>query len=233
MTNRIRTGIVLSMLCFGPVGCDRGSPVLPSPPPVNQSTAPAAIQPIVTAIAPQIGSTRGGAWATITGADFQFGARVKLGDSSVSAYVLDSRTIAISSGARAAGSVDVVVTNPGGLEARLTDGYAYQNPESFDFNGEWIAHAGPDYELDMRFTIRHNVLVSVSCGSSEPVSFLPPPSVSNAEFSFRSDAGLGITGTIVSPVNAVGSIDVPGCPAAPWWADKSAGAASGYASPRR
>jgi hypothetical protein len=57
--------------------------------------------------------------ATITGADFQGGAEVRLGDSAVTAWVLDSATIAISTTAQAAGTVDVIVTNPGGLESRL------------------------------------------------------------------------------------------------------------------
>ena len=48
------------------------------------------------------------------------------------------------------------------------------------------------------------------------------------------DDGLAISGTLVSPVNAVGTIDVPACPAARWWADKSGvSAASRSASPRR
>jgi hypothetical protein len=40
----------------------------------------------------------------------------------------------------------VIVTNPGGLEARLSGGYTYEPPESFDINGDWVAHAGPEYE---------------------------------------------------------------------------------------
>ena len=123
------------------------------------------------------------------------------------------------------GAIDVIVTNPGGLEARLSGGYTYQPPESFDFNGDWVAYAGPDYGTDMRFTIRNNPLVSVSCGTSGPLTFAPAPSVRNGEFSFLGDDGLAISGTLVSPVNAVGTINVPACPAARWWADKSGEAA--------
>jgi hypothetical protein len=81
----------------------------------------------------------------------------------------------------------VIVTNPGGLEARLIGGYRYELPESFDFNGDWVAHAGPEYETDMRFTIRNNVLVSLSCGTSAPLTFASPPSVRDGEFSFVGD----------------------------------------------
>ena len=53
--------------------------------------------------------------------DFQPGASVRLGDTAVSSWVRDSTTISISgTAAHAAGTVDVIVTNPGGPEARLT-----------------------------------------------------------------------------------------------------------------
>ena len=229
MTNRIRTGIAL--LRSHGLGCaDQGSPTRPSAPPpqsVQQpSPQPTDIQPTVTAIAPRVDSTRGGAWATIIGVDFQPGARVSLGDATVSSWTRDSSTIFVSgTAAHVAGAIDVIVTNPGGLEARLSGGYAYEPPESFDFNGDWVAYAGPEYETDMRFTIRNNVLVSLSCGTSEPLTFASPPSVRAGEFSFLGDDGVAISGRLVSPVNAVGTINVPSCPAARWWADKSGVAA--------
>ena len=231
MTNRTRAGSIFLMASLGLGGCgDHDSPSAPSglrPPSVQQpSPQPPGIQPTVTSMAPHSGSTRGGAWATITGADFQPGASVRLGDSAVTAWVQDSATIRISTTAHAAGTVDVIVTNPGGLEARLTGGYAFEPPDSFDFNGDWVAHAGPEFETDMRFTMRDNVLVSVSCDTSGPLTFAPAPTVRNGEFSFLGDDGLAISGTLVSPVNAVGTINVPGCPAARWWADKSGEAAS-------
>jgi hypothetical protein len=227
--HRIRTGIALLILSHGLVGCaDQGSPTAPSAPApssVQQPTPqPTGAHPGITAIAPQVGSTRGGAWATITGTDFQRGATVRLGDSAVTAWVPDSATITIWTTAHTAGRVDVIVTNPGGLQATLTGGYAYEPPVSFDFNGDWRAYAGPEYETDMRFTIRNNVLVSASCGMSAPLTFEPPPSVLSGEFSFLGDDGLAITGLLVSPVNAVGTINVPGCPTTKWWADKSSDA---------
>ena len=227
MTNRIQRGIALLVLSHGLVGCgDQGSPTAPSAPssPAVQqpSPQPAGIQPSVTAITPQVGSTRGGAWATITGVDFQPGAKVRLGNATVSSWTRDSTTISVSgTAAHAAGTIDVIVTNPGGLEARLSGGYTYEPPESFDFNGDWVAHAGPEYETDMRFTIRNNVLVSLSCGTSEPLAFASPLSVHDGEFSFAGDDGVAIGARLVSPVNAVGTINVPACPAARWWADKS------------
>ena len=80
---------------------------------------------------------------------------MRLGDSAGSSWTYDSTKIAIwETAAHAAGAIDVVVTNPGGREDRLTGGYTYEPPDSFDFNGGWIAHAGSEYDIDMRFTIR-------------------------------------------------------------------------------
>jgi hypothetical protein len=152
---------------------------------------------------------------------------VRLGDTTISSWTLDSATIAVSgTAAHAAGTVDVIVINPGGLESRLVGGYRYEAPESFDFNGDWVAHVGPEFEMDMRFTIRNNVLVSVSCDVSGPLTFAPSPSIRDAEFSFLGDDGVAISGRLVSPINAVGTINVPACPAARWWADKSGVAAA-------
>jgi hypothetical protein len=221
MTNRTRAGIVLSMVSLGLIAC--GNHDAPTAPSVEQPgpPQPAAVQPRITAIAPPIGSTRGGAWATITGVDFQAGATVRLGDRTVRSWTNDSSSIGISdTAAHSAGAVDVIVTNPGGLEDRLAGGYAYQAPASFDPNGDWIAYVG-EYETDVRFAIRNGVLVSVSCDRSAPLTFVPPPSIRNGEFSFVSDDGRAITGTMVSPVGATGTINVPTCPAGRWWAHKT------------
>ena len=148
---------------------------------------------------------------------------MRIGHMRITATVLDAGTIAILTPAHAAGTVDVIVTNPGGLEARLVGGFAYEPPETFNFNGDWVAHVGPDYEMDMRFTIRNNVLVSLSCNRSPPLTLASVLSVGNGEFSFQSDDGLTISGRLVSPVNAAGAInlpDVPECRAATWWADR-------------
>jgi len=128
------------MLSHGLVGCgDHGSPSAPSdhrhPRFNNQALQPNPIQPTAAAVAPHEGSTRGGAWARITGADFQQGATVRLGNGAVSAYVLDGATIQFSTMAHSAGTVDVVVTNPGGLFTRLAEAYTFAPPDSFDFNG--------------------------------------------------------------------------------------------------
>jgi hypothetical protein len=224
MKTKMQVARVLVILSSGLVGCgDRYSPSAPAAAsPIAQPTAPqpAPIQPLVTAIAPNVGSTSGGGWGTIAGTDFQRGATVRLGNNMISVLVQDSQTIRLSGfAAHAAGTVDVVVTNPGGLESRLTGGYTYALRESFDFNGEWVAHAGPEYETEMRFAIRNDVLVSMTCGTSGDLTPSLASGTANGEFSFAAD-GLALSGTLLSPVTAAGTIDVPGCSAAKWWADK-------------
>jgi hypothetical protein len=117
----------------------------------------------------------------------------------------------------------VVVTNPGGLAGTLTASFTFAPRESFDFNGDWVAHAGEHYETDMRFTIRNDALVSVSCGTSVVSTLSPPSSVAEGAFSYRGDDGVAVSGTLVSPGKAVGTINVAqvrDCTAARWWADK-------------
>jgi hypothetical protein len=228
MTNTARTGIVLVMFAQGLAGCGEAHPpTAPSQSSVPQQSPqpnpqPTPIQPVVTSVAPIAGSTGGDAWGTITGTDFQPGAAVRLGDGPAkTVWVQDSTTILFWTSAHAAGTVDVVVTNPGGLVSRLAAAYTYASPESFDFNGEWVAHAGPEFDTEMRFAVRDDLLVSLSCGTTT-LTLSAPVHVRAGEFSFVDDDGFAVSGRLVSPVNAVGTINVPGCSAA-WWADKSGG----------
>lgn len=224
MSNNLRARIILMWICVGVAGCHdpaaRPIPVAPSaiPQPVG---SPTVIQPSLSTIAPNIGSIAGGAWGTITGSGFEPGAAVRLGADAVQVTsIRDGTTITISTKSHPAGTVDVVVTNPGGLSSSLANAYTFAPPDSFDFNGAWAAHAGPEYDMEMRFTIRDNVLVSLACGSVEVELPSPGPSVHNGEFSLG-DEGNTIFGRIVSPVNASGTINVPGCIKTGWWADKS------------
>ena len=100
MTNGIVRGIVLLVLSHLIAGCgERGGmrPTARSPAAEQQpGPEPNGTQPRITAISPQVGSTRGGAWVTITGVDFQPGAKVRLGDATVASWTQDSTTILVS-----------------------------------------------------------------------------------------------------------------------------------------
>jgi hypothetical protein len=222
MKNKPQLGILLMCIVLVMAGCtDVHSAAVPlAPSPIPQPVPqPTGLQPTVTAITPNIGTTAGGAWGTISGTQFQSGATLSLGIGAV-ALVRDETTILFWTTSHPAGTVDVVVTNPEGLSVNVAGGYTFAPRESFDFTGDWIGHAGPEYETDMRFSIRNDSLVSLVCGSSEAVTLSPPPSVHNSEFSFLGNDGIAISDHLVSPIDASGRINVPGCTATRWWADK-------------
>jgi hypothetical protein len=108
------------------------------------------------------------------------------------------------------------VTNPNGLSSSLAGAYTFAPPETFDFNGDWMAYQG-DGPPVMQFTIRDNMLVRVSCDGA--VLTLPSESpVRNGEFSFLGDDGAAVSGRLVSPANAVGTGP---CNGFMWYANKS------------
>jgi hypothetical protein len=150
---------------------------------------------------------------------------VKIANATVFSVVHDSTTIQFSnSGAHAAGQVDVVVTNPGGRAATLARGYTYAAPDSFDANGEWIAHADGHNEFltDMRFTVRNNALIGLSCDSmAEGVTMPIPLAMKNGGFSFSGVDGLSMSGLLDSMTTSHGQVNAPGCGDGIWWADKS------------
>ena len=232
MSQKFLFAVIPLLLLVGAVGgCDSsGAPAPTGPSPTSPSAAPqptpepTGSQPSITAIVPNVVSINGGGWGTITGTEFDSGATVRLGDNKVQAHVRDRTTITFWTVAHVPGTVDVVVMNPGGTSSKLSRGLSFAPPASFDFNGDWVAHAGGHFETDMRFSIRNDVLVSVSCGTSVVATLSTPPSVVNGEFSFRGDDGFNVSGKLVSPVNAVGTINVPDsvpdCTAATWWADR-------------
>jgi hypothetical protein len=196
------------------------SVVEPSPPP----SPPTGVQPTIAGISPNVVTTAG-TWGTITGAQFQSGATVKIANATIFNVVQDSTTIRFAnSGAHAAGKVDVVVTNPGGRAATLANGYTYVAPDSFDANGEWTAHADGHNEFltEMHFTIRNNTLTVLSCdGMAAPVTTPIPLSIQNGGFSFSGVDGLSMSGKLHSMTTSDGQVKAPGCGDGIWWADKS------------
>jgi len=192
--------------------------------PIDPAPSPTGLQPTVTRILPNLVTTAG-TWGTITGLQFESGATVTIANVAVFSVVHDSTTIQFSnSPAHAAGQVDVVVTNPGGRAATLAGGYTYAAPDSFDANGDWIAHADGSnhYLTDMHFTIQNNALVSLSCGSeAAPVTTPITLTVQNGGFSFSGVGGLSMSGKLDSTTTSKGQVNAPGCGDGIWWADKS------------
>jgi hypothetical protein len=182
--------------------------VTPPPPPVLT----------VTSISPGAGSTGGGTYLLLTGTNFRQGMVATIDGIPQATFIGNSTLASVSTTAHAAGLVEFVVTNTDGASARLTSGYTYALPQSFDANGIWNAYI--DLEIpSFRFTIQGNALTSLTCGTASPITFSPPVPVINGEFSFTGAAG-SVSGRLLAALQATGTINIPGCGPATWFADK-------------
>jgi hypothetical protein len=86
-------------------------------------------RPTVTGIAPAGGPPAGGTAVTITGTNFQTGATVAFGGTpAVGVVVVSPTSITVLTPAHAAGVVNVVVANPGGLSGTRASGFTYAAP---------------------------------------------------------------------------------------------------------
>jgi phosphatidylinositol-3-phosphatase len=82
--------------------------------------------PLISSVSPSSGPAAGGTTVTISGTGFGVGATVKFGTTAATnVNVVGSTTITATAPAHASGSVNVVVSNPGGQSATSTNGYSY------------------------------------------------------------------------------------------------------------
>jgi thermitase len=84
-----------------------------------------ASPPRPSTISPTTGSAKGGTMVTISGTYFQTGARVTFGGTAATVYSVTATTITAQTPAHAAGTADVVVTNPDGQTGTLAKAYAF------------------------------------------------------------------------------------------------------------
>jgi hypothetical protein len=84
--------------------------------------------PTITSLSPTSGSASGGAPVTISGSNFVSGATVTFGGTAATVTSITATTIAVTTPAHAAGTVSVVVTNPDGQSATLTNSFSYTTP---------------------------------------------------------------------------------------------------------
>ncbi len=180
----------------------RKHPSAPGGPTPGGGPAPAFTTVSITSLSPALGSTAGGTVVIISGAGFRPGATVRLDNEQRVASFDSSTTMRFTTPARAAGSIDVVVTNIGGDSTRLAGAYTFTSPASFDFNGAWTGYAvahpeidlpmGPHHsDMELQFTVRGNAIAGFSCGTLETL-FSPPRPVTNGEFSFTGNGGVKI-----------------------------------------
>jgi hypothetical protein len=87
---------------------------------------PQALAPTVTGISPPLGPPAGGTPVTISGTGFQSYAMVTIGGvNATNVTRVDSQHITATTGAHAAGTVNVVVQNPDSQSGTLVNGYIY------------------------------------------------------------------------------------------------------------
>ena len=219
MTTRTRaSALAAAGLTMFTWACDGTSPstTLSGPTPISRVAA----APMVAAISPNAGSTTGDTPVVISGTGFLSGVTATFDGVPVAAR-FDTRytdRIFLSTPPHGAGTVSVVVTNPGGQFGRLDAGYTYAVPASFDFSGTWWGFPVDGSDLPLEFTIENNELLRASCDTSV-VTFSPPLPVANGEFSFSRD-GSTMTGKIVSASQAVGAIALAPCSAPLWEATR-------------
>ena len=85
--------------------------------------------PTVAGVTPAVGPMAGGTAVTITGTGFDGGATVTIGGvAATGVTVVNATSITATTGAHAAGAVDVAVTNPDTQTGTLANGFTYQAP---------------------------------------------------------------------------------------------------------
>jgi hypothetical protein len=210
------------------VACAGGSPTTPSAGTHTATPAApptvAAAPPTIAVISPNLGSAGGDTRTQVVGTRFQAGATVTFGGTTTQGR-FDSRwkdgtRMFVDTPMHAVGTVDVVVTNPDGQSGLLAAAYTYAAPDSFDFNGSWSGYGNAGQDIPIGFTIRDNVVTSVTCDTFATLTFSQPVPVSNGAFAFLGDGGVAVSGRIVAASAAVGTINLAPCSATIWTAER-------------
>jgi hypothetical protein len=174
----------------------------------SSPAAPTPTQPVLTSVTPNVGSTLGRWRVTIAGSRFVSGATVTLGGTAATSVTFTSaNSITATTPARAAGAVDVVVTNPDGQSSTLANGYTFA---VMNYQGNWSGSF-------MAFVVNAaNAVTSITPGGSGcPTIPLSPPAtftgdsftimvaspfvLMTAEFSSATTAGGSIYSTAPAP----------------------------------
>ena len=181
--------------------------------------------PVISELRPNIGSTGGGTPMIIIGAGFRFGLTVTVGGI-VTPFEYDDWSVDVlylSTPAHAAGTVEVIVTNPDGragercVHVRLARHIRFQRglarvgrePGSLEVCASRVDHSGQH--------CRQRLVRGRHDGPASSLTLDPPPVVANGEFSFAGSGGVSITGNILSPNSASGSINMASCVSMGQW----------------
>ena len=215
---RVSVAIVPVLVVLGTTGCVGQSVVAPTSP----TAAPTAgAPPSVTSLSPNVGSTGGATGVKIDGA--RLGTTVTFDGVPVQGrFFSGNPTMYLSTPPHSAGTVDVVVSGQRGESVTLSNAFTYASPVIFNFNADWTSFGQTDQDGLVSFTIRDNLLRTVSCGPDITLTFSPPLPVTNGEFSFVGDDGVGFSGRIVAVSEATGTIKLGPCESSGWHARKQA-----------
>jgi hypothetical protein len=172
----------------------------------------------VTGTVPATGAPDGFNTVRITGAGFSGGAIV-LFDSVIAQVVpfgepRSNTVINVWAPPHALGNVELLVKNPDGQTFQVPGGYTYAPSASFDFNGVWRGFTWETNQV-ISLTIENNMLVSVACGAVTH-TFSPTPVVTDGRFSISGADG-SMSGHLLSPNEATGTLAIAGCSSAFGW----------------
>lgn len=125
------------------------------------TTLPVFPLPVLAAVSPGEGLSKGGAQVTLTGANFAAGATVKIGGADATdVQIVSSTRITAIIAPGSEGARDVVVTNPDGQSVTLAGGFHYVDRISpdFDDNGtvgfsDFLMFAGAFGSTDARYDL--------------------------------------------------------------------------------
>jgi hypothetical protein len=172
----------------------------------------------------------GGTPTFIIGTGFQTGTRVTLGGVALvselrgGGAVVRGTLLYVETPARAAGAVDLVVTNPDGQTAVLAGAYTYAPPASFAVDGVWEGWDTAGIHNQVAFTIRDGALTSFTCeGAAVPLP-VPLPVRDGAFANGAASAGLAggatVAGRIVAAASFVGTVSIGNCRNMAWHAER-------------
>ena len=165
--------------------------------------------PVVTSLSVTSGITGGGEWLDLLGT-FRPSPTVTVGGVLATMVAERNNSLFVLTPPHAAGVTDIVVTHLDGQATTLTNAFTYTAPWSGDFNGVWDGFGGVDSQVPLQFTIENNRLTSVKCGTAAARTFTAPPVVAGGAFT-ASEAGLEMTGSLISDSSAGGLIRLASC----------------------
>ncbi|MEP7310395.1 MAG: IPT/TIG domain-containing protein [Acidobacteriota bacterium] len=119
------TAIIAGVMALAAMnlGCDKS---LSGPTPPTSPTSPALGALTVTAVSPTTGAANFASQINVAGTGFLSGATLTLDGLAATVTSMNSTRIWATTPVHAAGTVDVVVTNPGGQRAALTGSYTFE-----------------------------------------------------------------------------------------------------------